>query len=189
MKFFDELKKGIVLRSIVMAAVGIMLLLYPEMAQNTIAYIIAAVFVINGIIHIVGYFRNTSKTEDGLNSYSSGLVVGILCIVFAVLISKVLIRIIPIVLGLIVLFSGLVKLQQAVEIIRMKRDGWMGIMIMSVITIIAGLLAVFNPFKTGSLLLRIIGAGLLFGGITDLISTGYMSKKFRHLEDDDLGRF
>lgn len=189
MRFFDELKKGIILRSIVMAVAGITLLLYPEMTQNTIAYIIAVVFVINGIIHIIGYFRNASKSEDGFNSYSSGLVVGILCIVFAALISKVLIRIIPIVLGLIVLFSGLVKLQQAVEIIRMKREGWIGIMIMSVITIIVGLLAVFNPFKTGSLLLRIIGAGLLFGGITDLISTGYISKKFKHLKDDDLDRY
>lgn len=179
MKVINELKKGVILRSLVMIAAGITLLLYPEMTSNTIAYIIAIVFVIIGIINIVGYFKSSTKTEDGLKSYSSGLIIGILCIVFAALMSRILISIIPVVLGLIVLVSGLMKLQQAVEIIRAGYNGWMGIMIMAVITILVGALAVFNPFKTINLLLRIIGAGLLFGGITDLISTGYMSKKFK----------
>jgi uncharacterized membrane protein HdeD (DUF308 family) len=115
-----------------------------------------------------------------------GLISGILMIVLAALISKVLISIIPVVLGLIVLYSGLVKLDQAIQLIRSKTGSYVGVLLMSVVTIVIGILAIFHPGAINNILLQLIGAGLTFGGITDLISTGYVSSKFKHLRDDDL---
>lgn len=169
-------KKGTILRSIILIVGGVTLLLYPEMATNTLAYIIALVFVVMGVINIIGFFRNDKGDEGG---YSYGLVVGGLLIIFAALISKILISLIPIILGFIVLFSGLIKLQQVFQLTRHKVDGWVPIAVMAGINIVVGCLAIFNPFSTVNLLLRIVGAGLLFGGITDLISSGYVSKKIK----------
>lgn len=175
-----EMNKSMILRSIILIIAGITLLIYPEMTTNTIAYIIAFVFIIAGVVNIVGYFKDSSET----GGYKYGLILGIILIVFAALISKILISLIPIILGFIVLFSGLVKLQQAVELLRAKFDGWMPIMIMAVVNILVGCLAIFNPFKTVNFLLRLVGAGLLFGGITDLISTGYISSKTKKSDKD-----
>ena len=50
-------KKGTILRSIILIVGGFTLLLYPEMATNTLAYIISLVFVVMGVVNIVGYFR------------------------------------------------------------------------------------------------------------------------------------
>lgn len=180
MNSFNQLNKQNILKSLIMIVAGVTLLLYPQMATNTIAYIIAAIFIINGVIHIVGYFRGPvhgTESEDGLKSYSGGLVIGILSIIFAGLIGWVFVSIIPIILGIIVLISGLIKLEQAVELLRAKEDGWIVILIMAGINIVVGALALFNPFDTANLLVRIIGIGLLFGGVTDLIATGYISKK------------
>ena len=187
--FFTKFKSEMFFRSIVMIIAGIILLLFPATTQNTIAYVISVVLVINGIIKIIGYFRGSGENSEGLNEYSSGLVVGILYIVFAALVSKILISIIPIILGIFVLASGLIKLDQGIQLIRANRGNAVGVMVMAGITIVAGILAIFNPFSTGNILLRVIGAGLLFGGITDLISTGYVSSKFKHLEDDDLSQY
>lgn len=176
MELLKKIKKELVLRSILMIVAGITLLIYPEMTTNTIAYIIAVAFIVLGIINIVGYFRGE---KSGSKSYKYGLVIGVLLIVFAALLSKLLISLIPVVLGIIVLISGLLKLQQAVELLQAKLDGWKPIMIFAAINIIVGCLAIFNPFKTANFLLRIVGAGLLFGGITDLISSGYVSSKLK----------
>lgn len=184
--FFKKLKTEMVFRSVVMIIAGIVLFLFPSTTQNTIANVIAIVLVINGIIKIVGYFRAGRAGGDGLNEYSSGLITGILSIVFAVLVSKVLISIIPIILGLFVLISGLIKLEQGIQLIRSKRGNSIWVMILAAITIVVGVLAIFNPFRTGNILLQVIGAGLLFGGVTDLITTGYVARKLKHLQDDDL---
>ncbi|MBE5945258.1 MAG: DUF308 domain-containing protein [Lachnospiraceae bacterium] len=175
MSFIKE-QKGTVIRSIILIIAGVVLLFYPEMASNTLAYGIAFVFIVMGIVNIVGYFRQSDKALGG---YDYGLVIGILLIVFALLISKVLISLIPIILGFIVLFSGLMKLQQMCELLRHEVEGWIPVAVMAGVNIIAGCLAIFNPFKTVNLLLRIVGVGLLFGGITDLIASGYVSKKIK----------
>lgn len=175
MNFIKE-KKGTILRSIILIVGGITLLLYPEMATNTLAYCIALVFIVMGVINVIGFIKNAKGTGEG---YSYGLVVGVMLIVFAALISRILISLIPIILGFIVLFSGLMKLQQVFLLTNNKVDGWIPIAVMAGINIVVGCLAVFNPFDTVNLLLRIVGAGLLFGGVTDLISSGYVSKKIK----------
>lgn len=192
---FTKFKTEMVFRSIVMIIAGVVLVIFPSATQNTIAYVISIVLVICGLLRIlrycgvIGHSKRTS--EYGLNEYASpmDLVTGILMIIFAALVAKVLISFIPVVLGIVVLISGLVKLEQAIELCRSHRGNWIGIMIMAAITIVVGLLAVFNPFETGNILLRVIGIGLAFGGITDLISTGYMSNIFKDLQDDDLSRY
>lgn len=183
-KMFTKFKTEMVFRSIAMIIAGIVLLLFPEATQNTIAYVISIILVICGILKIISYFRRAPGKVGELNEYASpmDLVVGILFIVLAALVAKVLLSIIPIVLGLVVLVSGLIKLEQAVELIRAKQGNWVGIMVLAVVTVIVGLLAICNPFKTGSVLLRVIGIGLAFGGITDLIATGYVSGKLKDSE-------
>lgn len=181
---FKKFKSDMVLGSIAMIIAGIVLIIFPSQTQSTIAYIISGVLVVCGVLRILRYFgvlgKGTSEV-NGLKAYASpmDLVTGILLIVFAALVAKVLIAFIPIVLGIVVLISGLIKLEQAVELIRSGNGSWIGIMILAVITIVVGLLAVFNPFATNNILLQVIGAGLTFGGITDLIATGYMAAKFR----------
>ena len=173
MKFIKE-KKGVIISSIIMIIAGITLLFYPEMTTNTLAYCIAAVFVVMGIVNIVGYLKNS---KDEINSYPYGIVVGGILIIFAILIGRVLLSLIPIILGFIVLYSGLMKLQQGIELVRGQYDGWAPIMIMSGINIVLGCLAIFNPFDTVNFLLRIVGVGLLVGGCTDLVSSGYVMNK------------
>ncbi|MGN0151973.1 MAG: HdeD family acid-resistance protein [Wujia sp.] len=193
---FTKFKTEMVFRSIVMIIAGVVLVIFPSATQNSLAYAISVVLVICGLLRILRYCgvigRSKSNTSEyGLNEYASpmDLITGVLMIVFAALMAKVLISFIPVVLGIIVLISGLVKLEQAIELCRSHRGNWIGILVMAIITIVVGLVSVFNPFATGNLLLRVIGIGLAFGGITDLISTGYMSKKFKSMQDDDLSDF
>ncbi len=192
---FTKFRTEMVFRSIVMIIAGIVLVIFPSATQNTLAYAIAIVLVICGLLRILRYCgvigRSKADSDLGLNEYASpmDLITGILMIIFAALVAKVLISFIPVVLGIVVLISGLIKLEQAIQLCRSHKGNWIGVLIMSAITIVVGLLAVFNPFETGNVLLRVIGVGLAFGGVTDLIATGYVSNKLKSMQDDDLSRY
>jgi uncharacterized membrane protein HdeD (DUF308 family) len=167
-------------KSVLLIVLGLLLLFKPGMATKTIAYCIAAVFIINGIIHIVGYFKNSSgEMIDGTKTYASTreLVIGVLSIVFAVLIGWVFVSFIPIMLGIVILINGLVKLQQVMDLVKMNEGGWLFVAVLAVINIVIGVVAILNPFDTANLLFRVIGIGFLYGGITDLIAGGYVSGK------------
>ncbi len=187
-KYFTKFKTDLVLQSIAMIIIGIVLMFFPGATQNAIAYAISIVLVVCGVIKIINYFRAPSRTIGGFNEYSSPveLISGILMIVLAALITKVLISIIPVVLGFFVLYSGLIKLDQAIQLIRSKQGGYIVVLVMSIVTMIIGVIAIFHPAAINNILIQIIGAGLTFGGVTDLISTGYISRKFKHLRDDDI---
>lgn len=186
---FRSFKTEMVFRAVAMIIAGIVLILFPAATQKTIAYVIAGVLAIYGILRVLRYFGiigGNRQETGGLKEYASpmDLITGILLILCAALLTKVLMAFIPIVLGIIVLISGLIKLEQAVELIRSGYGNWIGIMALAVVTIIVGVLSIFNPFDTNNILLRVIGAGLTFGGITDLIATGYVSGKFKDIDDN-----
>ncbi|MGN0368040.1 MAG: HdeD family acid-resistance protein [Wujia sp.] len=176
-----KFKSDMVFRSIAMIVAGVIIFAFPDSVQRIFAFGIAMVLVIMGAIKILRYAKNSKSQVGDLNEYESPstLVTGILLVIFAILVPTVLGSFIPFVLGLIVLISGVLKLAQGIELKKANAGNATGILIMAAISIIVGLLAVCNPFKTVSVLLQIIGAGLIYGGITDLIATGYVSGKMK----------
>jgi uncharacterized membrane protein HdeD (DUF308 family) len=170
-------------KSVLLVVLGLLLLFKPGMATKTIAYVIAAIFIINGIIHIVGYIRGSSgEMSDGTKTYAGvgGLVIGVLSIVFAFMIGWVFVSFIPIMLGIVILINGIVKMNQVMELVKMNEGGWLFIAILAVVNIAIGVVAILNPFDTANLLIRVIGIGFLYGGITDLIAGGYVSGKRKY---------
>ena len=83
----------------------------------------------------------------------------------------------PVVLGIGVVLSGILKLQHAFDLKRMGFDTWVRIGLTAAVNIFIGLIVILNPFSTVAWLMRLVGIGFLFSGVTDLITTIYVSKK------------
>lgn len=128
------------------------------------------------------YFRY----EPGSGRYSSGLVLGIFLMIVGLLIyykAEVVVSIIPIILGVVILFSGFSKLQQAVDLARMKARRWTTVLATACLNLILGGVIIFNPFSTAMTLLRFVGIGLLYSGISDIVSTLYISRETKNYRD------
>ena len=50
--------------------------------------------------------------------------------------------------------------------------------------LVLGVVLVLNPFDTAIVLFRIIGAGLIFSGVSDLVTSLYMAKKVKNYVKD-----
>lgn len=187
---FNKFKSHTLFRAAVMMVAGLVLIIFPSATQRTIAYIVSVVLVVFGVVHLLRYFKKTDVDGDGVKDANSpfDLILGVVLIVLAGLVAKLFISFIPIVLGIFIIISGLLKLEQGFTLKRAGSADSKFVMIVAGVTIAVGVIAVFNPFATGNVLLMILGAGMLFSGITDLIAAGQIAKVMK-LKDDDLSKF
>ncbi len=179
--------KGIRLEMLISAVMyiiaGAILLLFPETTARTICYMIAIVIMAIGFIKIITYLVRGLEQ----NMYKNDLVVGLICFVLGFIFIfkvKLIISIIPILLGILVLISGFSKLQSSLDVKRMKNGNWMYFLIIALINIGLGLLCIFSPFKIAKTMIRLIGLAMIFSGITDLVGNVYMSRKLKNYLED-----
>ena len=144
-------------------------------ARETIANVIGILVIIIGAFFLIGYFLR-KELAAGNNDLIKGLV--IVCIgIFICVKSELVVSVLPVVLGIGVVLSGILKLQHAFDLKRMGFDTWVRIGLTSAVNIFIGLIVILNPFSTVAWLMRLVGIGFLFSGVTDLITTIYVSKK------------
>lgn len=175
---FQRFRNQTLFRAAATIVAGLVMVIFPSMTQSTIAYVLSTVLVLFGLFRLLRYFHKTDRDGDGDLEYGSPVdfVVGVVFIVLAGLVAKMFISIIPLVFGIFILICGVLKLEQGIALLRVKSNKAKPVMIIAAVTVAIGLFAAFNPFSAGRVLIVIIGAGLLFSGITDLVTAGFVSK-------------
>ena len=175
---FQRFRNQTLFRAAATIVAGLVMVIFPSMTQSTIAYVLSIVLVLFGLFRLLRYFHKTDRDGDGDLEYGSPVdfVVVVVFIVLAGLVAKMFISIIPLVFGIFILICGVLKLEQGIALLRVKSNKAKPVMIIAAVTVAIGLFAAFNPFSAGRVLIVIIGAGLLFSGITDLVTAGFVSK-------------
>lgn len=176
MKLLKQLKWNLILLAILFIALGVVLILWPGATMKTICYILAVSLIVIGVVFLANYLR---KDIAGI-IYRYDLVVGLSCILGGILvIVKVdqLTELIPAVLGFLVTISGILKMQNSVDMLRLGHGTWYVAFAMAIVNIVFGVLLLMNPFGTMELLLMWLGIGFVYSGVTDLYVTISISHK------------
>lgn len=129
-----------------------------------------------GAILIVSYFIRPKHESFLRNEFRDGLI--IITIGLMPLIRKDLfIEIVYIAIAVVIMISGYKKLQDCVDSYRLGIKNGLVYFILSAISIILGLIILLDPTIQVRPLHNLIGAGLLYSGVSDLISTIFLSSK------------
>lgn len=182
MNIFQRIKSGVMISGIVLLAAGIILLFFPEAMTKTIAYVTAVMLILMGISQIIGYLCS----EPGRGRFSGGMAAGICLLIAGFLIyfrAEAVISVIPIILGIIIVISGVAKLQQAVDLARMKAPRWSTVLATAILNMILGGVIIFNPFSTVMTLLRFVGLGMIYSGLSDIGASIYLSRQTKDYYD------
>ncbi|MGN1146780.1 MAG: HdeD family acid-resistance protein [Lachnospiraceae bacterium] len=183
MRILKELKWQSILYAALYIVLGVILLLFPETTATTLCYAVGGAAIVIGVVSVCIYlFRDVSR-----NTYRNDFVSGLVSILLGIFIFykvDLIISLIPFVLGIAVVVSGFLKLQDCIDVRRMGYGNGLALFILAIINVALGIVLVLNPFSTAILLFRIIGIGLIFSGISDLVTTLYMSKKIKNYVDD-----
>ena len=158
-------------KTLILGLVGLIWLLIPGTLNKLIGILIGAALLITGILAIIKY------TKENINGSNLNLVSGILYAVLGVIIiiyPYSIINLVTICLGVYLIINGLLKLKLSFVLKRVT-DKWIGTLVMGIITVILGILLIFNPFA-GITITKIAGAFLVIVAIFDLIDTYIIQK-------------
>ena len=159
--------------SLVELIIGILLLVNPIGFTSGIIIAFGIVLMIMGVSKTIKYFR--AEPEEA--AVSQILVKGLLMLLagtFCAFNSRWFIATFPVltlVYGVVILITGITKVQWTIDIIRMKRSKWFWMAISAAISIICGITVITNPFSTTAVLWMFIGISLIVDAAFDMLGS------------------
>lgn len=169
----EFLRKGTIINlisEIIFLIIGIILFVNPVVTLNTVTYFVETVLIIWGIITIINYVRVESRHDF----FSCGFVQGVVCILLAIFLiinPHIIITILPICIGVWMVFGSLSKIQIAVKLNAwgQKTSPWY--IILAIIMFSVGIIIICNPFKTATLIVQALGMGIIVYTVFDIIQS------------------
>lgn len=182
MKLFRELKWDALLTGLLYILLGIVALVIPETMEKLLGYLLAVVLILAGAVSMISYLLRDAHQNYYHNDFLHGLIsIGAGC--FVLFKVEFIISLIPFLLGILVLISGLSKLQDVIDMNRMEYGNWVVMLVFALLNVALGVLLMCNPFESATILFRLIGIGLIFSGVTDVFTTCYFARKIRKYLD------
>ena len=175
-KSFNKIWYGGLFGSIVFLLIGVLLLVKPTEIISIIVDIIGISVIVLGVFGVIRYFR--TKNE----SFNFDLMYGIICIIAGALIIsnvKVVASFLPVILGIWMIGNSIIKIQYAMNLKDYAESNWLTVMIISVLSLAAGILFVFNPFKGAKLLTQGLGIALCLYAIIDIVNAILLKKNVK----------
>ncbi len=158
---------------------GVVLLVWPSTSLLIMGKCIGALLAAGGLAAVFMFFR---KHESALKSILLIMAaVMLICGVVIFLHPDNLVRLIPTIMGILVLLGGLINLGETFMLTRSKYSKWWASLIVAIATIAAGIFLIRNAFNLASLITRIAGGILVFDGVSDLWVVSRISKVSKDL--------
>ena len=176
-----NLKWNLILMSLFYLALGIFLLAVPGVALNMVCYALGGVVLACAALQLIRYFTVERKVFQSSFTLISGLV----CLGlggFLILRSDIVVRILPIVFGLFVVFDSLGRLQNALELRRCGYPSWKWFILLALLSVVLGAVMIFDPFGAMETLVMGIGIILLIEGAFNLGGAVYTALAVRRFQ-------
>lgn len=176
--FLKGLKRFSIATIIVSAIMGVLFIAFPSKCIQYISLVVGVSLIVTGIISVVSYIveRDTKlPLVLGTISLISGIIV---CAKYRTIIS-----IIVVILGIFILTSGIVDMATSIRSIMIfRKSGWFT-MLLSVITIIFGIVAITKSTQLTDGIVRFIGAALIVYAVLDLVTYIQVNSKVKQVKD------
>ena len=178
-KKFDKLMTISLITSIIFILIGILLLFYTKIALETIAYVIAAILILNGVFNVIDDYKQFKIFYffDGFTSGLLSIILGIIMIANPNYITLL----IPISVGLWFIISSTFKLRMALALKDANSGNWITTYILALLTIIVGLCLIFNPEIGALSLTKVIGSLSIIYSVCDIIGAIIFKKNIKYI--------
>ena len=165
----DKLKRNSIMTSILLIALGIIIIICPKEYVGSLTLVLGYSLVIVSIVLMLNFFSGKKSLMEYLK-FSGALVlciVGICVLVFRDDIMRVLAWLFGF---LLILDGGRTMFHSFTYARRSRRSGWWVLTILSVLLIAAGIILFMNPWwNTTGTLTKVIGCAIFFSSIVSAI--------------------
>lgn len=182
-EIFQEIKKYSLIVIAVTAILGVFLVAFPGQTIMYTSLVIGGCFILCGIVALINYgVKKDTKISLVLGTIA---IIGGMIICFAY---KQIVSVMVFMLGIFLLFGGLIDFFNSIDVaIRHFRSSIFTI-ILSVASVVIGILSIVNPFDTQNKIVQLIGAGFIVFAVLDLLTYVQVKKVAKiikeNIEDD-----
>lgn len=166
-KILKKVKSNMILSSLLCAALGLVLVIWPDISMQIVCIAIGVVLILCGVIRLASFFLY----HDGSMYTQSNLILGIILAVVGIWIvatpGKVL-AIIPIIVGVLIVIHGVNNIQQTITLCKGKYSMWWLALIFAILTIGFGILLICRPFAALDTVVMLIGIFLIYDGLSNV---------------------
>ena len=173
---------GATLTALAYIIVGIVLVARPQITYTSLCYVAATAVMLIGLIDVIRYILR-GISEGKLNNYLSRGLILVIISVFMFVRDDYVVIVLPTLLSLAILIDGIIKLQRSVDLLRLKDDGWIFVLILAVLAIISGGILVFRSSESTQMVMAI---ALIYCGVTSLVVSIFVHSKLRKYREKQL---
>ncbi|MBD5551490.1 MAG: hypothetical protein HDQ96_09985 [Lachnospiraceae bacterium] len=177
-EMWRQFRKGAIAVSCCMLALGILMVLWPDISALTICIILGIFCIAAGVYAMVRYFK---LGVAGL-FFRSDLSFGICSILLGVLLllhPYGAMIFLPIAAGFFMIIGSVLDIQVSIEMRRLHFGNWGVMLILGIINIIFAFLLLMNPFQGASVLVIFVGISLVVDSIQNFYSIYCISKAIK----------
>lgn len=181
-----SVKTRLVITALVVIAIGVLFVLKPGTSGIWICYIVGAALCVSGVVRFITYFLGDFRKNFGSFDLVWGAAL-LLCGVYILVRPSLLYGLLTTAFAIFLVVDGVLKLQYAIDLYRMKAKGWWFVLAVALVMGVLGVVALFNPFATMVTLMTFLGITLIADGVMDLVSIAYVhavAKRVEQVVDD-----
>ncbi len=160
------------------ALCGLALILWPNMAIDILGYALAAALCLVGVYHIISYFR-----EDMMDSIMSfRFATGLAAIAIGIVLfcnPSALAQVYTFIFAAALVLGGLIKVQMALDMHRMKAPRWWCVLLGAAASIVLGVLIFANITSVQATLVLLIGIFMLVEAAIDLLTLIMLHRRIK----------
>lgn len=177
-QFFSHIKWTYVIISVFFLALGIVMIAWPEASLTLICRGLGILTAVFGVIRVLQYFF---RAPQGIGQRYD-LAGGLFCLLIAALLilrAKEVAAILSVIIGIFILIDSVFKLQIALDAHRSDVAAWGMMMIFACVSLLLGILLVFDTFRGQAVISVIMGCALVFDALVDLFTVFYVTRVVR----------
>ncbi len=153
-----------ILESLALVILGILFIVLQETIVKALAYLIGVFFIVKGGFQIISYYMEKGQNDLFNNGLLSG-VVSVLIGVALLIVGEDIAHVFRVVIGVIITYESLVRINTASKLSVAKIDAWKYILIVALIMLVIG---VFITFNSGAVV-TLIGWMMILAGIVGIV--------------------
>ena len=146
--------------------IGIILLIWPGTSLMIIGRCIGAVLAIGGIVAGFLFWKDHEAMSRTLLLVMAAVM--LICGVVIIFHPDELVKLIPTIMGILAVLSGLINIGETFLLNRKKYGKWWISLLVAALKIAAGLFVIRNAFDLVAVITRIAGGVMVFSGASDL---------------------
>lgn len=182
--YLKQIKGEFLLSSVMCILLGIVLIFWGDKTLLMLGWIFGAILVLIGVVNLIGFFLTSM-----VNKVTGVLGAAVLFIGIWVLLDPgVVASMVPVVIGVILIFHGVKAVTVALESRQYGDSRWIVGVILAAISLLLGALCILNAFHLMKMAFAGIGIALIYNGASNIwlaVRTNKAAKTY-HMEHDTI---